>query len=172
MSSWLQKLRNGGYGNPPDGRSRSMPIDARKEKAPPEKPKPMKPDPKDPNTPQKRLQLHQKSLYERTLPGKAFISAHVNRLQHGFYENGALHEGPMENVYFVSVHFVFHPHDPRSHRFKSAVIKVSIHGDQNSPEKLEDSWYAPPIASPRILRHAPELIYGAVSIRRFAICRH
>jgi len=96
------------------------------------------------------------------LPGNAFISAHVNRLQHGFYESSALHEPASDNVYFVSVHFVFHPYDPRSHRFKSAVIRVSIHGDgpAGSPRT---GWHNAPKSSPRILKHAPELIYGAVS---------
>ena len=116
----------------------------------------------DPNAPIRRFQLHQRCLYERTLPGQAFVSAHVNRLQHGYYSSKALHEGILENVYFVSVHFVFHPHDHRSHRFKSATIKVSIHGDDATD--FEKGWSSEPSsATPRILGHAPELLYGAVS---------
>ncbi|KAF2107606.1 hypothetical protein BDV96DRAFT_606442 [Lophiotrema nucula] len=118
----------------------------------------------DPNAPIRRFQLHQRCLYERTLPGQAFVSAHVNRLQHGYYSSKALHEGILENVYFVSVHFVFHPQDHRSHRFKSSTIKVSIHGDDESAGELGKEWYTrPPPATPRILGHAPELLYGAVS---------
>lgn len=121
--------------------------------------------PKDPNVPVQRLQLHQKCLYERTMPGGAFVSAHVNRLQHGYYENKALHEGPLNNVYFVSVHFVFHPKDHHSHRFRAATIKVSVHGSSISfpdPE-IQKGRYDAPRSHPRILKHAPELIYGAVS---------
>jgi hypothetical protein len=60
---------------------------------------------------------------------------------------------------------VFHPHDPRSHRFKSADIKVCVHGDQleDPSGPLRDPWYRPPQSHPRILKHAPELMFGAVS---------
>lgn len=119
--------------------------------------------PKDPNTPDSRFQLQQKCIYERALPGKAYISAHVNRLQHGFYQSNATHEHPLDNVYFVSVHFVFHPADAISHRFKSATIRVGVHGDFNQSDDPKYNWYYPPFASPKFLKHAPELIYGAVS---------
>jgi hypothetical protein len=118
---------------------------------------------KDVNVPKKRLQIYQRCLYERTLPGKAFVSAHINRLQHGFYESSSLHEETLDNVFFVSVHFVFHPHDPRSHRFKSADIKVCVHGDKNDLEQPQYRRYRPPKSHPRILKHAPELMFGAVS---------
>ncbi|KAF2820447.1 hypothetical protein CC86DRAFT_305287 [Ophiobolus disseminans] len=117
---------------------------------------------KDVNVPKKRLQIHQKCLYERTLPGQAFVSAHVNRLQHGYYESSSLHEVGLENLYFVSVHFVFHPQDPRSHRFKSAEIEVCVHGD-NPSAMLDDQQHQYPRSHPRILKHAPELMFGAVS---------
>jgi hypothetical protein len=97
------------------------------------------------------------------LPGNAFISAHVNRLQHGFYQNSAVHEGSLDNVYFISVHFVFHPHDHRAHRFKSANIRVSVHGDSHPTGNEKRNWYKPPRSNPRILQHAPELMFGAVS---------
>jgi hypothetical protein len=119
--------------------------------------------PKDLNIPKKRLQIHQRCLYERNLPGNAFISAHVNRLQHGFYESTSLHEDNIDNLYFVAIHFVFHPHDPRSHRFKSADIKVCVHGDEGPSSSSEKSWTPPPRSHPRILKHAPELMFGAVS---------
>ncbi|KAJ4292448.1 hypothetical protein N0V90_009110 [Kalmusia sp. IMI 367209] len=165
MSSWLQRLRgehaehDDNYGERPSEPERSM---ARRRQRPVA---PKDPKPKDPNAPLKRLQLHQKCLYERTLPGNAFVSAHVNRLQHGYYESRALHEGPLNNVYFVSVHFVFHPRDHHYHRFRAATIKVSVHSDFNSSTDfdVEKGWYKPPRSSPRILKHAPELIYGAVS---------
>jgi hypothetical protein len=119
---------------------------------------------KDINIPKKRLQIHQKCLYERTLPGKAFVSAHVTRLQHGFFhEPSSLHEDSLDNVFFISVHFIFHPHDPSSHRFKSAEIQVCVHGDNDSSAQFEHRRHQPPTSHPRILKHAPELMFGAVS---------
>ncbi|KAL1612192.1 hypothetical protein SLS60_000416 [Paraconiothyrium brasiliense] len=98
------------------------------------------------------------------MPGSAFVSAHINRLQHGYYESKALHEGALNNVYFVSVHFVFHPRDHHYHRFRAATIKVSVHTDFNSYDfEPEKGSYKRPRSHPRILKHAPELIYGAVS---------
>ncbi|KAG9188210.1 hypothetical protein G6011_02133 [Alternaria panax] len=118
-----------------------------------------RPAPKDPNIPRKRLQVNQKCLYERRLPGKAYISAHVNRLQHGYYRSNALHDAVIDNLFFVSVHFVFHPHNPDSHRFKSAEIEVTVHGDDGDPT----TGKKPGKSYPRILKHAPELMFGAVS---------
>lgn len=99
------------------------------------------------------------------MPGNTFVSAHVNRLQRGYYESKALHEGPLNDIYFVSVHFVFHPRDHHYHRFRAATIKVSVHSDFDPATDLdmEKGWYKPPRSHPRILKHAPELIYGAVS---------
>ncbi|OCL06639.1 hypothetical protein AOQ84DRAFT_390049 [Glonium stellatum] len=119
--------------------------------------------PKNPNAPDSRYQLQQKCIYERALPGKAYVSAHINRLQHGFYESSATHERPLNNVYFVSVHFVFHPADAISHRFKSATIRIGVHSDFEQSDDPKYHWYYPPSASPRFLKHAPELMYGAVS---------
>lgn len=119
--------------------------------------------PADPNAPDSRFQLQQKCIYERTLPGGAYVSAHVNRLQHGFYQSNATHERQLDNVYFVSVHFVFHPADAISHRFKSATIRVGVHSDFNQSDDSKYNWYYPPFVSPKFLKHAPELIYGAVS---------
>jgi len=155
MSAWLQRLR----GHVEDTQRRGSPQELQAEKR-----RPVKQDPKDPNVPEKRLQLHQKLLYERMLPGQAYVSAHVNRLAHGFHDNnGAIHEPALNSVYFVSCHFVFHPSDPRSHRFKRAVIKVSVHGDFDPSTDFDGRYDRPTQSSPRILKHAPELIYGAVS---------
>ncbi|KAJ4366468.1 hypothetical protein N0V83_008104 [Neocucurbitaria cava] len=148
MSSWLQRIRGGtGAEALPPSRKGTASSSA----------------PKDQNVPKKRFQIHQKCLYERMLPGNAFVSAHVNRLQHGFYETSILHEPAIDTVFFVSVHFVFHPQDPRSHRFKSAEIEVCVHGDDDHPVAYDDPRYAPPTSHPRILKHAPELMFGAVS---------
>ncbi|CAO2658151.1 Nn.00g074110.m01.CDS01 [Neocucurbitaria sp. VM-36] len=155
MSSWLQRLRGGTGAEVTQRRTTDPPVQKRTGS--------ISAPPRDQNVPKKRFQIHQKCLYERILPGNAFISAHVNRLQHGFYDSSVLHEPDIDNVYFVSVHFVFHPHDPRSHRFKSAEIEVSVHGDGDHPAAYDNPRYQPPASHPRILKHAPELMFGAVS---------
>lgn len=112
----------------------------------------------DPNAPDKRLQIRQKCIYERHLPGGAYISAHVNRLQRGYYDTDLMQEGHMNSVYFVSVHFVFHPSNTDAHRFKSCEIRVRVHG--HDPK----GYYHEKIPQfPRFLKHAPELMYGEVS---------
>ena len=152
MTPWLQRFR--GDEVLPQRQSADSPTKRRGSVNAP---------PKDQNVPKQRLQIHQRCLYERTLPGNAFISAHVNRLQHGFYESNALHEPLVDHLYFVSVHFVFHPHDPRSHRFKRAEITVCVHGDNGYPVYDEDQRQGDPSSHPRILKHAPELMFGAIS---------
>jgi hypothetical protein len=157
MSSWLHRHQNSVGGNEMSQNQTSAPsTQTRKRRVSVGTPI------VDANVPKKRLQIHQKCLYERTLPGDAFISAHITRLQHGYYESSALHEDSMDNVYFASVHFVFHPHDPRNHRFKGADIRVSVHGG-GTPGADQDEWHEPRTSHPRILKHAPELIFGAVS---------
>lgn len=156
MSSWLQRVRGNEGLEAPQRQASDPSAQMRKRRGSISAPL------KDVNVPKKRLQIHQKCLYERTLPGNAFVSAHVNRLQHGYYETSSLHEDGMDNVYFVSVHFVFHPHDPRSHRFKSADIKVSVQGDDPAVHQ-DDHRRQPSSSHPRILKHAPELMFGAVS---------
>ncbi|KAH8728364.1 hypothetical protein GQ44DRAFT_702215 [Phaeosphaeriaceae sp. PMI808] len=156
MSAWLHRLR--GHGGVEQSQRQNIDLRhvAKRRHS-------IHAPPKDVNVPKKRLQIHQRCLYERTLPGNAFISAHVNRLQHGFYESNSLHEDDLDNVYFISVHFVFHPQDPSSHRFKSAIIKVCVHSDDSVSAPPEARWQQPPTSQPRILKHAPELMFGAVS---------
>lgn len=161
MTSWLHRLRRVHVETNENHGEQSNWVEPSRAKP---RHRPLDPKPQDPNAPLKRLQLHQKSLYERTMPGSAFVSAHVNRLQHGYYESKALHEGPLNNVYFVSVHFVFHPRDHHYHRFRAATIKVSVHTDFSSSDfEPERGRYKPLDSPPRILKHAPDLIYGAVS---------
>ncbi|KAH3949344.1 hypothetical protein HBI56_102770 [Parastagonospora nodorum] len=155
MSSLLHQLREGN--SEPQRQTTELPVRARKRRHSSSVPS------KDINTPKKRLQIHKKCLYERTLPGNAYISAHVNRLQHGYFSDSSiLHGGALDNVFFVSVHFVFHPQDPRSHRFKSADIEVCVHGDDPT-ESPKDHRYRHAKSHPRILQHAPKLMFGAVS---------
>jgi hypothetical protein len=138
MSAWLRQLRGDGNTEPPQRQTTDPSAQMQKRRRSISVPI------KDINIPKKRLQ----------------ISGHVNRLQRGYW---SLHEETLENVFFVSVHFIFHPHDPRSHRFKSADIEVCVHGDHEPSDPMEDRWYKPPRSHPRILKHAPELMFGAVS---------
>ncbi|KAH7138500.1 hypothetical protein B0J11DRAFT_546273 [Dendryphion nanum] len=124
-------------------------------------PQPSKPP--DANAPLRRLQLQQECLYERTLPGEVYISAHVNRLQHGYYDSNKLHVPTLQDVYFVSVHFVFHAQRHRSHRIRSATIQVSVHSHPDPTTSPLPHRHRHPPPHPRILRHAPELMYGAIS---------
>lgn len=153
MASLLQRLRRGEGGAQPSQQAPRSTARRRRGFV-------YAPSSDDPNVPKKRLQIHQRCLYERTLPGNAFISAHVNRLQHGYYHSSALHESVVDNVYFVSVHFVFHPHEPRSHRFKSARIQVCVGSHEDTSASVKDAQHRP---HARILKHAPVLMFGAVS---------
>ena len=40
-----------------------------------------------PDGPQNRYQINQRCIYERRLPGEAYVTAHVERLQPGIYED-------------------------------------------------------------------------------------
>lgn len=150
---------------------------------------------RDPNAPDYRYQVNQKCIYERRLPGGSYITAHVQRLQSGFYDSPVIHEDLIENVRFVAINFVFHP-SRSTFRFKSAEINIAIHhtrdGDKNSLPSFPGM--APPRHSshdhgtqtetvtnalvrstdilprsgskpsrPKFLRHAPHLLYGAIS---------
>ncbi|KAJ5753678.1 uncharacterized protein N7511_007831 [Penicillium nucicola] len=125
--------------------------DAPKEKKPP-----------DPNMANPRLLINRACIYERRLPGDAYITAHVERLQHGHYSSGSLSDKDAEHVDFLAIGFVFHSPHTLSHRFKSASIKVSIRG---TPQISRSPFYPHgyPPGNPRFLMHAPRLIYGTVS---------
>lgn len=109
--------------------------------------------PKDPNLPDSRLLVHRRCIYERRLPGDAYITAHVERLQHGYFASPSLSGRDIDHVDFLAVNFVFHPSDCQKHRFKAATIKAAI---QNQDEGIC-------LQKPRFLMYAPHLIYGAVS---------
>ncbi|KIX09199.1 uncharacterized protein Z518_00278 [Rhinocladiella mackenziei CBS 650.93] len=149
---------------------------------------------RDPNAPDYRYQVNQKCIYERRLPGGSYITAHVQRLQSGFYDSPVIHEERIENVRFVAINFVFHP-SRTTFRFKSAEIDIALHhtaednknplqmvtgmvpsrhtshdhGTQtdNMPNALAKSTGCLPRpikpSRPRFLRHAPHLLYGAIS---------
>lgn len=81
---------------------------------------------RDPNAPENRYQVNQKCIYERELPGGSYITAHLQRLQAGYYDSDVIHEDLIENVRFVAINFVFHP-SRKDYRFKSAEISIALH---------------------------------------------
>lgn len=113
----------------------------------------------DPNMSDSPLLINRPCIYERQLPGDAYITVHVQRLQHGYYFSPGLPELDAEHVDFLGISFVFHSTNTLSHRFKSATIRVRIDGGTSSAPKFNESA----LASPRFLMHAPHLIYGTVS---------
>ena len=46
--------------------------------------------------PQNRYQINQRCIYERRLPGEAYVTAHVERLQSGIYEDEAKLSNPSD----------------------------------------------------------------------------
>ncbi|RMD41671.1 hypothetical protein DV735_g3439, partial [Chaetothyriales sp. CBS 134920] len=156
---------------------------------------------RDPNAPENKYQVNQQCIYERRLPGGSYITAHLQRLQSGFYDSPVIHEDLIDNVRFVALNFVFHP--SRSHfRFKYAEIRLALHdnaryGKANGPSQGSQGGQAqdrsrhehatqtsptyvdgpdgsviryvaahhrsPKPVRPKFLRHAPHLMYGAVS---------
>jgi hypothetical protein len=81
---------------------------------------------RDPNAPDYRYQVNQKCIYERELPGGSYITAHLQRLQSGYYDSDVVHEDLIENVRFIAINFVFHP-SRKDYRFKSAQISIGLH---------------------------------------------
>lgn len=118
--------------------------------------------PSDPNMANPRFLINRALIYERRLPGDAYITAHVQRLQHGYYSTDVVADADAECVDFLAIAFTFHSPHTITHRIKSATIKASIRGNHG----LSSSKYYPygyPPGNPRFLMHAPHLLYGTVS---------
>ncbi|KAF4239605.1 hypothetical protein CNMCM6457_008525 [Aspergillus fumigatiaffinis] len=118
--------------------------------------------PADPNLANPRLLLNGACIYERQLPGDAYITAHVQRLQHGFYSSPAVSDKDYDHVDFLGINFVFHSPNTLAHRFKAATIRASVQGTRHvaSSDHYPNGY---PPGNPRFLMHAPHLIYGAIS---------
>ena len=116
----------------------------------------------DPNISNPRLLVNRACIYERTLPGDAYITAHVARLQHGYYASEAVSDRDAEHVDFLAISFVFHTTHTLQHRFKSATIKASIRNHHGKGSLRRNRHGSPPV-NPRFLMHAPHLIFGHVS---------
>jgi hypothetical protein len=119
----------------------------------------------DPNMTDSRLLANRRCIYERPLPGDAYITAHVERLQHGYFESANTTDPPIAHVDFLAINFVFHPSDSQHHRFKAATIKVGVQNFLGDFVEKDGRWAYPypQEEHPKFLMHAPHLIYGAVS---------
>lgn len=119
----------------------------------------------DPNAPDSRLDIESRCIYERRLPGNAYITAHVTRLQDGFYDSPDTHGDCVNNVRFLAVSFVFHPCE-NVNRFQAATVTIGIHDDTDQAftdptpgcKVLQE-----PRNKPKFLRFAPHVLFGGVS---------
>ncbi|KAJ5415069.1 hypothetical protein N7465_003764 [Penicillium sp. CMV-2018d] len=119
-------------------------------------------EPPDPNMANPRLTINRALVYERRLPGDAYITAYVQRLQHGYYSSAAVSDEDAEHVDFLALAFTFHSPHTITHRIKSATISVSVRGNR-ALSRSKSSPFGYPPGNPRFLMHAPHLIYGTVS---------
>lgn len=125
---------------------------------------------RDPNAPDVRLDIESSCIYERRLPGNAYITAHVTRLQDGFYDSPSTHGDTIENVRFLALQLVFHPSETIN-RFQSATVTIGLRDDTNQnfsdPVTASHRMSMPPPPVPRrkpkFLRFAPHVLFGAVS---------
>jgi hypothetical protein len=101
------------------------------------------------NGPDEKYQVNEDLLYENEFPGETYISAHLQRLQHGIYTDANLHTNHTRHVTFVALTFTMHASQSTSHRFESAIITVKASSE--GVERL------------RFLKFAPHLAYGRMS---------
>lgn len=141
----------------------------------------------DPNAPDVRLECESKCIYERRLPGNAYITAHVTRLQDGFYDSvsrflvyvafstdhfkqPSTHGETIENVRFLAVSLVFHPSESIN-RFQAATVTISLHDDTDQSytdpgapaHRFSAHGPSVPRQKPKFLRFAPHVMFGGVS---------
>ncbi|KAL4793470.1 hypothetical protein BDV19DRAFT_366490 [Aspergillus venezuelensis] len=133
----------------------------------------------DPNIPDHRLNLNRPCIYERRLPNNAYVTAHVQRLQHGHYSTNAVSDRDIDHADFLAINFVFHSPDTLNHRFKAATIRASLHYPSPSYTHRNTAKHERPSSSsssssrsrshrstrthPHFLMHAPHFLHGAVS---------
>lgn len=114
---------------------------------------------KDPNAPDHRLEVESTCIYERKLPGNAYITAHVSRLQNGYFDTASTHGVAIDNIRFLAVNFVFHPSETIN-RFRSAVVKIRLYDDTNQSytdpvagsHRLSVQGLTIPLRKPKFLR--------------------
>ncbi|KAL4776124.1 hypothetical protein BDW60DRAFT_107097 [Aspergillus nidulans var. acristatus] len=120
-------------------------------------------EPCDPNVPDQRLSINRPCIYERRLPGNAYITAHVQRLQHGHYSTSAVSDRDFDHVDFLAVSFVFHSPDTRNHRFKAATIRASLrYAGYSNRGSVSPPGSHLKTNHPHFLKHAPHFLHGSI----------
>lgn len=109
----------------------------------------------NPDGPDDHFQVYQKCLLEHEFENHdAFVSARVQRIQHGIYSDPkklqfyGTSTGEMK-VTFVAVTFAFHTMHSLKHRFQRAAISVMASDDKQH--------------GLRIVKFAPHIAYGRIS---------
>ncbi|KAJ5203941.1 uncharacterized protein N7498_004820 [Penicillium cinerascens] len=115
----------------------------------------------DPNMDNPRLLVNRACVYERHLPGDAYITAHVSRLQHGYWDSPAVSDTYAEHVDFLALSFVFHSAHTLAHRFKSATVRAVVQISSEHSKPASNNGSSP--GNPHFLMHAPHLVYGTIS---------
>jgi hypothetical protein len=107
--------------------------------------------PRKPNIdgPEHKLQVTEQLLYEHEFRGKCYVSAHLQRLQHGVFADFNLHGKTAMHVTFVAITFVFHPSISVRHRFEAATIEITARTEDHEPL--------------RFVKFAPHVAYGRIS---------
>ena len=100
--------------------------------------------------PDHKFQVNEQLLFEHEFHGSCYVSAHLQRLQHGIFGDATIHGAGTMHVTFLAITFVFHPSISLSHRFQSAIIEVSARSENNEPL--------------RFVKFAPHMAYGRISI--------
>jgi hypothetical protein len=109
----------------------------------------------NPEGPDHHFQVFQKSLLEYEFDHhEAFVSARIQRIQHGVYTDPdrLLFYGTPNSemiVTFVAVTFIFHPINSLKHRFQRATIEITAQDNDHQPLKF--------------VKFAPHLAFGRVS---------
>ncbi len=99
--------------------------------------------------PEHRFQVNEQLLFEHEFHDSCYVSAHLQRLQHGIFGDSNIHGAGTMHVTFLAVTFVFHPSISLSHRFQSVIIEITARSGSDEPL--------------RFVKFAPHLAFGRIS---------
>lgn len=88
--------------------------------------------------PEHKFQVNEQLLFEHEFHGSCYVSAHLQRLQHGIFGDSNIHGAGVIHVIFIAVTFVFHPSISLSHRFQSAIIEVTARSESDDHSALSN----------------------------------
>jgi hypothetical protein len=111
--------------------------------------------------PEHNFQISQQLLYEHEFHGKCYVSAHLQRLQHGVFGDSSIHGKATMHVTFIAIIFVFHPSISLSHRFKSAIIEITAR--EADKKSLRFVKFAPYLAFSRISTETLKWIFQLIA---------